>query len=350
MKKSLNLNVEELQRAYLDVVGLNTMSIQELQDLRSKFDGCFPDLHEYYFWDREEGFKQYYKRFAKWFIARKENNLLELEGGLNHPKNMAVETSIYALDSGPLTLHYGAFIPAVELMASDEQLKYWKPLYDNLRISGAYVQTELGHGSDVSQLKTTATFDTKTQEFIVHTPDVNAIKFWPGGLGKTANTIVLYARLISKGEDHGVQAFICRIRDAENHLPLPGIQVGDVGTKLGFRTSDQGFLRFTNFRIPKSALLCKYMSISEDGTFTKSSANAKKLMYGGMLNLRTLMVLLSHKYIGKLAVIAARYAFKRRQFQSNDGPGYPETLIIHYQMQQFKILPAFSYAWTILYV
>lgn len=92
------------------------------------------------------------------------------------------------------------------------------------------------------------------------------------------------------------------------------------------------------------------MSISEDGTFTKSSANAKKMMYGGMLNLRSLMILLAHKYIAKLGVIAARYAFKRRQFQSNDGPNYPETRIIHYQMQQFKIVPVLTYAWTILYV
>ena len=62
----------------------------------------------------------------------------------------------------------------------------------------------MGHGSDVGSLQTTATFDPKTQEFIIHTPHLDATKFWPGGLGKSANTCVLYARLISKGKDHGV--------------------------------------------------------------------------------------------------------------------------------------------------
>lgn len=33
------------------------------------------------------------------------------------------------------------------------------PLVKNFRIMGCYAQTEMGHGSDVAGLETTATFD-----------------------------------------------------------------------------------------------------------------------------------------------------------------------------------------------
>jgi acyl-CoA oxidase len=33
-----------------------------------------------------------------------------------------------------------------------------------------------------------------------------------------------------------------QIRDVETHLPLPGIQVGDLGAKLGYQSKDNGWL------------------------------------------------------------------------------------------------------------
>jgi acyl-CoA oxidase len=46
---------------------------------------------------------------------------------------------------------------------------------------------------------TTATFDPSTKEIVINTPSIEALKFWPGTLGKTATHCVLYARLISNG-------------------------------------------------------------------------------------------------------------------------------------------------------
>jgi hypothetical protein len=37
-----------------------------------------------------------------------------------------------------------------------------------------------GHGTFVRGLETTATYDKTTQEFIINTPTLTAIKFWPG--------------------------------------------------------------------------------------------------------------------------------------------------------------------------
>jgi len=51
----------------------------------------------------------------------------------------------------------------------------------------------LGHGSNVAGLETTATLDKATDEWVIHSPTVSSTKFWPGGLGRTANYAVVFA-------------------------------------------------------------------------------------------------------------------------------------------------------------
>ena len=107
-------------------------------------------------------------------------------------------------------------------------------------------------------------------------------------------------------------------------------------------------MSFNQVRYPKSILLSKYVNISDSGEFKAQSSNSKRLTYGGMLNLRALIVNQAHHYIATMAVIAARYSFKRRQFAGRDGDNFREALIIQYQMQNAKVVPAFSYAWATL--
>ena len=73
------------------------------------------------------------------------------------------------------------------------------------------------------------------------------------------------------------------------------------------------------------------MNLKSDGTFTKDP-NATKLAYGGMLNLRIGIHYSVHHTIAKMATIASRYSFLRRQFDSKEGNG-SETLVMQYQMQ-----------------
>lgn len=67
---------------------------------------------------------------------------LMIETGLNHdvknPKRMILEFHRFNIDYGTIYLHYHAFMPAVELLASDEQAKKWMPLIRELKITGAY--------------------------------------------------------------------------------------------------------------------------------------------------------------------------------------------------------------------
>jgi acyl-CoA oxidase len=85
----------------------------------------------------------------------------------------------------------------------------------------------------------------------------------------------------------------------ETHLPFAGIDVGDVGAKIALIFSDNGYLGFNNYRQPKDSLLSKYVSVSSEGKFESLGKDSTKLAYGGMLNLRILILFSSSYYLGK---------------------------------------------------
>ncbi len=85
------------------------------------------------------------------------------------------------------------FIPTLLSQASPDQQAEWLPKALGLKLIGTYAQTELGHGTFVRGLQTTATYDPDTQQFILHTPTLTATKWWPGGLGKTSTHVVSFA-------------------------------------------------------------------------------------------------------------------------------------------------------------
>jgi hypothetical protein len=51
------------------------------------------------------------------------------------------------------------FIPTILSQGSPEQQAKWMPLCMSLQIIGTYAQTELGHGTYLRGLETTATYD-----------------------------------------------------------------------------------------------------------------------------------------------------------------------------------------------
>ena len=61
--------------------------------------------------------------------------------------------------------------------------------------------------------------------------------------------------------------FVVPIRDMDTHEPLPGVQVGDVGTKIGYNSVDNGFLMLNNVKVPRTALLSRFAEITPEGDF-----------------------------------------------------------------------------------
>ncbi|XP_035225882.1 peroxisomal acyl-coenzyme A oxidase 1-like [Stegodyphus dumicola] len=160
-------------------------------------------------------------------------------------------------EASPLTVHFVMFIPALMGLATEDQQANWLPDAFEMKIIGSYAQTELGHGTFLRGLETTATYDPETQEFVLHSPTLSSIKWWPGGLGKTANFAIVQAQLYTKGRCYGLHPFMVQIRNRDNHEPLPGITVGEIGPKVGFRSSDNGFLKLDHVRIPRENMLMK---------------------------------------------------------------------------------------------
>jgi len=59
----------------------------------------------------------------------------------------------------------------------------------------------------------------------------------------------------------GVHAFIVPIRSLEDHMPLPGVTVGDIGPKMGTDSNDNGYLRFDRVRIPRDNMLMGFAKV-----------------------------------------------------------------------------------------
>jgi len=69
----------------------------------------------------------------------------------------------------------------------------WRKRCEDGTDIGCFALTELGHGSNVRGILTTATYDRKQKEFILNTPSNKAMKFWIGGAGNTSNTSAVFA-------------------------------------------------------------------------------------------------------------------------------------------------------------
>ncbi|KAI5632452.1 acyl-CoA oxidase domain-containing protein [Phthorimaea operculella] len=247
-------------------------------------------------------------------------------------------------DTSPFTLHFAMFIPTIIGQADEKQKEYWLKRAINMEIIGTYAQTELGHGTFIRGLETSATYDPKTEEFVLHSPTLTSYKWWPGNLGHTVNYCVVMARLYTQGKDCGIQPFMVQVRDEETHIPLRGIKIGEIGAKLGYNTANNGFLGFDNLRIPRDRMLMKNAQVLKDGTF-KVSPNSK-LTYGTMVFVRVMIVNGVANLLARVATIAVRYSAVRRQSQLK--PNEPEPQILDYLTQQHKLFIAIasSHAYT----
>jgi acyl-CoA oxidase len=271
------------------------------------------------------------------------------DGGTGDP-GMAV-TGIEMLAQYDLSLmvkagvQWGLFGGAVSNLGTERHTSLIPDII-NLDLIGCFAMTETGHGSDVQNLETTATYDPATQEFVVHSPTPGSRKDYIGNAAKHATMAAVFAQLETNGEGHGVHCFLVPLRDAKGR-DLPGVTTSDCGHKGGLRGVDNGRIMFDQVRIPRENLLNKYGDVAEDGTYTSPVENINRRFFTmlGTLVRGRVSVGGSASAAAEVALtIAGKYALTRRQF----GPSPDEeVLLMDYRTHQRRLLPliARSYAY-----
>ncbi len=265
-------------------------------------------------------------------------------GGERHGDHIAV-FEMLAYNDLSLTIKFGVqfglFGGAVYLLGTDiHHRKYLEAMHRG-KLLGCFAMTETGHGSNVKGLHTTATYDSSSDEIVIHSPNPAAGKEYIGNALHSEMASV-FAQLIVDGEDHGVHAVLVPLRD-KNGKQLPGVRVEDCGYKLGLNGVDNGRIWFDQVRVPRENLLNKYGDIDAQGKYSSPIANPSKrffTMLGALVVGRICVGLASLSAAKKALTIASRYALLRRQFGPNEKS--PETVIMDYPTHMERIIPAIA--------
>jgi len=235
-------------------------------------------------------------------------------------------------------VQWGLFGAAVMHLGTERHHKQFLPGIMDLSIPGAFAMTETGHGSDVSAIGTTATYNVDTQEFVLNTPFRAAWKDYLGNAAVDGRAAVVFAQLITQGVNHGVHAFYVPIRDDDGFLP--GIGGEDDGLKGGLNGIDNGRLHFTDVRVPRLNLLNRYGDVAEDGTYSSPIESPGRRFFTMLGTLVQGRVSLdgAATVVSKLALtIALSYGSQRRQFTAASET--EEEVILDYQRHQRRLLP-----------
>lgn len=251
----------------------------------------------------------------------------------------------------PFGLSTSMFTKVLELMATPEQQSRWLVPAMKGCINGAYIQTELGHGTFVRGLETTATFDDARDCFVLNSPTLSSTKFWPGAMGFAASHGIVMARLITGGKDHGVHAFMLQLRDITTGRALEGIELGDIGPKMNHNQNDNGYARFNNIVVPRNDMLSAQASVARDGTYRKKPGVHAKATYGTMMVTRSKMTWVISIQLAAAVTIAIRYSTVRKQgnFAYRDDATGTEVALMEYRSQHYRLLTSLAKAYAIFF-
>ena len=243
-------------------------------------------------------------------------------------------------------VQFGLFGGSISLLGTARHHQKYLRDVGTLALPGCFAMTELGHGSNVRELETIATFDKATQEFVIHTPSDQARKEYIGNSAAHGRMATVFAQLEIDGERYGINAFLVPIRDDDNTV-LPGVRIQDNGHKLGLNGVDNGRLWFEHVRILRENMLNRFADVTPEGEYVSDIAGESKrffTMIGTLVGGRVGIGLSANSVAKNGLTIAIRYANRRRQF----GPaGEPETPLIDYQTHQKRLMPLLANAYAL---
>ena len=340
-RSEILLDMEELSSFLYSYIYRETPlpRIRELREKMSKIPDLCLSIQRYHD-SREQAITRSLRFGVAWRKFIKSENLTKKE-----------EFEIAYENSFELTLmltHYTFFLPSFILQASDSQIQEWKTKIENLEIIGCYAQTELGHGSNVKGLEIEAVYDHASKEFVLNSPTVTATKWWIGGLGVGANFALIIAQLVINQNNYGPHPFLVPIRDLNTHVPFEGIEIGDIGPKIGLHSNDNGFIRFHKYRIPQKYMLTRFSKINDQGEYEVIDPNSIKILYLSLVKARLAILTDAWFPLYSALTISIRYSIVRQQFADPENPKQ-EKKIIDYQIQQYKLFKQLSKLYAMVF-
>ena len=238
-------------------------------------------------------------------------------------------------------VHFGLFGGAILHLGTKHHHDLYLRDMMSVELPGGFAMTEMGHGSNVAAVETTATYDPETQEFEIHTPTPDARKEYIGNAAQHGQMAAVFAQLIVGGESQGVHALMVPLRDKKGRV-AEGVTIEDDGPKLGLDGVDNGRIGFEHVRVPRTALLDRYGSVAEDGTYSSPIENPSKRFFTmlGTLVMGRVSVCGAAVNASKVALVqAVRWSESRRQFGPPDAE---EVTLLTYRTQQRRLLPALA--------
>ncbi|CAD6981063.1 unnamed protein product [Tilletia controversa] len=223
------------------------------------------------------------------------------------PPDGGQHEAMLSLDlQSPITIHWIAFVPVIMSQGTPDQIDRWGSRAMRHEIMGAYLQTELGHGSNVAGLETTATFDKASA--IIHSSTLTSTK-WHA---------VVQAQLILDGKGIGPHLFFVPLRSVETGQLFEGVHAGDIGPKAygAFGGLDNGWARSDHYRIPRENMFMKHSQVTKEGQYVKPPSS--KMSYLGLTFIRSQMIDRCGWMLSRGITIAIRYSSVRRQFRGPD--------------------------------
>ena len=215
--------------------------------------------------------------------------------------------------------------------------RYLRPTA-TLELTGCFAMTEAGHGSNVQQLLTTATYDPATDEFVIDTPCDEACKEYIGNAACHARFAAVFAQLIVDGESHGVHVLVVPLRDEDGAVHA-GVRIEDSGEKMGLNGVDNGRIWFEHVRVPRDALLDRYGGVNDQGAYESPIEKPNKrffTMLGALVQGRVCISGASLSASKTALTIAVRHGLRRVQFGP---PGEPEVALLEYRTHQRRLMP-----------
>jgi acyl-CoA oxidase len=235
-------------------------------------------------------------------------------------------------------VQFGLFGGAVQQLGTEVHHERYLKRIATLELPGCFAMTEAGHGSNVQELQTTATYDPDSDEFVIDTPADNAHKEYIGNAACHGQMAVVFAQLIVDDERHGVHALLVPIRDEHGNV-CDGVRIEDSGEKMGLGGVDNGGIWFDHVRVPRRALLDRYGGVNENGDYKSEIENPNKrffTMVGTLVQGRVCISGASVSAAKTALTIAIRYGLRRRQFGPDEGE---EVVVLDYRAHQRRLMP-----------